>query len=232
MSGKPDVSKPSSASKSLGRRRAKSSKAVSRKAMAKPAKAHSHAARKAKALAHENSLESESGDQEQALEQWIELFPHGISIGSTVGRPVLILKDKSGTEILPVWMHTLDAGVALAELSHSAVGTPHAVTRRLLESLGLKLESCSFIDLVGHHQFVNLTLRGEDQVKTFRVRADEAMSFCLQGQARFFGTRSFMARCRSLDVDLSKLEQNLVHGQLPQLTAEIEISSKKHPYVM
>ena len=166
------------------------------------------------------------------LGQWVEVFPHGISVGSALGRPVLILKDKQGVDVLPVWIQPLDAGVALAELSHSANATPHAVTRRLLEALELKLESCAFVELIGHHQFVNLTFRGGGQTKTLRVRADEAMSFCLQGEARFYSTRSFMARCRSLDADLSKLEQNLVHGQLPQLTAEIEISSKKQPYVM
>lgn len=212
MSGKADVNKsPAPSKKAIGRRRVKSVKA--------PKAA-------AETPVVEKPVENES------LEQWVELFPHGISISSSLGRPVLILKDKAGAEVLPVWMQPLDAGVAIAELSHSAGATPHMVTRRLLEALNLKLESCTFVELIGHHQFVNLTLRGEDQVTTLRVRADEAMSFCLQGHARFFSTRALMARCRSLDVDLSKLEQNLVHGQLPQLTAEMEISSKKHPYVM
>ena len=171
-------------------------------------------------------------DDAHSFATWVELFPHGISVGSALGRPVLILKDQAGTEVLPVWMQPLDAGVALAELSHSSSATPHAVTRRLLETLGLKVESCAFVDLIGHHQFVNLTLRGENQVKTLRARADEAMSFCLQARARFFCAKTLMARCRSIDADLSKLEQNLVHGQIPQLTAEIEISSKKQPYMM
>lgn len=216
--------------------------------------------------------------------EWVELFPHGISVGSALGRPVLILKDKAGAEVMPVWMQPLDAGVALAELSHSAGSTPHNVTRRLLETLGWKIEMCTFTELVGHHQFVNITLSStqaglasaapalfasatecapesapesapvsgagsethpelksrknaqlknpQAETRSLRVRADEAMSFCLQGGVRFFSTKSLMARCRSLDADLSKLEENLVHGHLPQLTAEMEISSKKHPYVM
>jgi uncharacterized protein len=168
--------------------------------------------------------------------EWIELFPHGISVSTEMGRPVLVLKDKSGLNVLPVWIQPLDAGVALAELSQGSGSTPHAVARHLMSVLGLKLESCVFTDLVGHHQYVQLTFRsagrGEAQMQTLRVRADEAMSFCLQARARFYSTPPFMARCRALDEDLSKFEQNLVHGQLPGLQAEMEISSKKHPYVM
>jgi bifunctional DNase/RNase len=169
--------------------------------------------------------------------EWIELFPHGISVSTEMGRPVLVLKDKSGLNVLPVWIQPLDAGVALAELSQGSGSTPHAVARHLMSTLGLKLESCVFTDLVGHHQYVQLTFRSESdgpeaQTQTLRVRADESMSFCLQARARFYSTPPFMARCRSVDEDLSKFEQNLVHGQLPGLQAEMEISSKKHPYVM
>jgi hypothetical protein len=170
-------------------------------------------------------------------QEWVELFPHGISVGSDIGRPVLVLKDKNGIEVLPVWMHPLDAGVALAELSNSSGVSPHAVTRRVLESLNVRLNSCTFVDLVGHHQFVQLGLEPLKKEigstpKTLRVRADEAMSFCLQARARFFSTRAYMLRCRSLDTDLSHLEQNLTSGQAPGLQSEMEISSKKHPYVM
>ncbi len=126
----------------------------------------------------------------------------------------------------------------MAELSHTTSATPHAVTRRLLEMMKVTVESCVFVDLIGHHQFVNLNLRstdvasGESELKTLRVRADEAMSFCLQARARFYSTRALMAKCRDLDTDLAKLEQNLSEGQLPTLQAEMELSSKKHPYVM
>ena len=169
----------------------------------------------------------------------IELFPHGISVTTPLGRPVLVLKDKASIEVLPVWMQPLDAGVALAELSHGSGATPHAVTRRLFEALDLKLESCTFVDVVGHHQFVDLvfnkaSIEGVQPVVTRleRVRADEAMSFCLQARAHFFSTRAFMARCRDLDVDISKLETNLSNGLLPELKSEMEMSSKKQPYVM
>jgi hypothetical protein len=169
--------------------------------------------------------------------QPIELFPSGISVSNVSNaRPVLILKDQTGTEVLPVWMNALDAGIALAELSQGSGATPHMVSRRLMESLQVKLESCTFSELVGHHQFVQLAFSGAKgnggALGAMRVRADEAMSFCIQSRAKFYSTRSFMARCRDLDADISRLEQNLENGVLPELQSEIENSTKKSPYVM
>lgn len=162
----------------------------------------------------------------------IEVFPSGISVSSELGRPVLILRDKSGVEVLPVWMNPLDAGVAMAELSHGAGTTPHSVARRVMEMMSLRLESCHFVELQGHHQFVELGFRGIDGMKSMRVRADAAMSFCIQAHARFYSTKEYMARCRDLDEDLTKFENNLARGELPGLQSELENSSKKHPYVM
>jgi hypothetical protein len=156
----------------------------------------------------------------------------------------LILKDQSGVEVLPVWLNALDAAVALSELSQGHTSSPHAATRHLLQALNLKIESCSFTELIGHHQYVHLGFAPVDSVRAdlekqsfacptpLRLRADEVMSLCLQAKARFFSTRSHMARCRDLDVELGSLEEGLASGQLSALRRDLEISSKKHPYMM
>jgi hypothetical protein len=187
----------------------------------------------AKALSRtkKTSVKKLNGTRDLSAEP-IEIFPQGISVSTALSRPVMVFKDKLEIEVLPVWMAPLDAGVALAELSHTSSTTPHAVTRRLMELMDIKLETCSFVEIVGHHQFVELKFNGAGGAKTLRVRADEAMSFCLQGRAKFYSTRDFMARCRSLDSDLQKFETNILEGAVPGLQAEMENSSKKHPYVM
>ena len=171
-----------------------------------------------------------------ANEKWVELFPGGIAVNSGVGRPLLILKDKSGNDVLPVWMNPVDAGVAVAELSENSGLSPHVVTRKVLEALNLACEACTFVDLVGHHQYVQLLFRpvGDSQAQpmVLRLRADEAMSFCLQAKARFFSTASYMTRCRTIQSELGHLEEGLSSGQLSALRSEMEISSKKNPYMM
>jgi hypothetical protein len=168
--------------------------------------------------------------------EWVELAPSGISIaasaGTTGSRPVLIFKDQTGLHVLPVWMNPLDAGVALSELTGGSGATPHVVARRMMEALKIQPEVCAFIDLVGHHQYVLLSFKGETSLGPLRVRADEAMSFCLQSKVKFYSTPAYMARCRDLDAEIETLESKLSKGALQGLVAEADFSSKKHPYMM
>ena len=171
------------------------------------------------------------------VQDFIELFPSGIAIASEMGRPILILKDKSGDNVMPVWMHPLDAGVALAGLQDSTGLSPHIASKKILSAVGLKVDTCTFVELVGHHQYVQVQLRpaGESPRETgvsFKVRADEVMSFCIQAGARFFSTKDMMTRCLRVNADMGTIEQGFAKGHLSALQNEMEISSKKFPYVM
>jgi hypothetical protein len=170
-------------------------------------------------------------------EEWVELFPSGIAVENSLGRPVLILKDQTGNEVLPVWISPIDAGIALADLSKTTGLTPHIVTGKVLEAIGLKAEKCSFVDLIGHHQFVQLSFRpiapnSKKRPLVIRLRADEAMSYCMASRARFFSTKAHMTRCRALDAELNQLGSGLADGTFQNLQSGLENDSKKHPYMM
>ena len=164
--------------------------------------------------------------------EWLELLPQGIAISSELSRPALLLKTKDEKETLPVWLSPLDAGVALAELSQGIGVSPHSVTKKLMKELGLRVVECRINELVGHHQYAELIFQGHPTIKTLRVRADEAMSFTLQGGARFLSTRGFMAQCRDIQSGIDDFESGLKSGELKGFQVRPEMSSKKFPYMM
>ena len=168
----------------------------------------------------------------EAAAEWVELYPQGISVTSTVGRPVLVMKDQRGVEVLPVWMNPLDAGIAIAELTTSSGATPHMVSRRMMEALKIRAVRCSFVELLGHHQYVIVEFEGSMELKAIRVRADEAMSFCVQARVKFQATRAFMRMCRDVDADMERLENGNSSTNASSANYQSENSSKKHPYVI
>lgn len=174
-------------------------------------------------------------------EDLVLLHPQGISAASAIGRPVLVLKDKDSGDVLPIWMQAQDANLAMGELSERSVSTSHSTASRVIKMLGGEVRRCIFRELIGHHQFADLVIANSEfnrsgvkinRIRTLRIRADEAMSFCLQIGTDFFATREFMARSREIDMDLAKLEYNLGEGLLPELKEELENSSRNHPYMM
>jgi bifunctional DNase/RNase len=152
-----------------------------------------------------------------------EFFVHGITLGSSRRRPVLILKDSDEQATLPIWLNPIDASYALADFAHQAYAA-HAVTLQLLERFALKLERCLFIEVRGHHQYVRLEFSGNPQVTQMELRADEAMSLCLAMGARYFASPDFVSRCREVEAEMAAVEEGI--------RLRPEIGSKNHPYVM
>ena len=137
-------------------------------------------------------------------DDWIELFPYGVSLSFDEARPFLILKDDSESEVLPVWMSALDAGMAVAESDVTSTHQDaHKLSALILKKFELQVKDCRFIDIQGHHQFVEISVQGPDSLEKITVRADEAMSYCLSAKARFFAKRSLMLASRRLNERLS-----------------------------
>ncbi len=168
--------------------------------------------------------------------EWLTLIPSGVMVMPGTARPVFLLKHESSGETLPVWMHPLDASVALQELGQGGLGSPHAVTRQILTRLGITHGRCYFVDRVGHHQYVLLHLTTEAGLELpggpMRIRADEVISFCLAMKVHFFSTKEFIAQCRVLNQELEKLQEGLLTGTAGEAFPDLEIDSKKTGYMM
>ena len=103
-------------------------------------------------------------------EGWIELFPYGVIFDSegfaSPQRPVMFFKNREETQVLPVWVSPLDIGIAFAQQEQPAMmSSPHHLSWRILNSLGLKLERCIFVEVKGHHQYVELHFSGSNELK-------------------------------------------------------------------
>ncbi len=155
----------------------------------------------------------------------VKLIPYGIQISSDGSRPMMLLKDEKGELTLPVILNPLEAGVTLTQSNKSIVPvTPHKVTEILMEGLSLSFESCLFIELKGSQQYVRLNIKGHPDLKYIKVRADEAMSFCLHFKIPFYASRPYIAQSRILiSEDQTKTQQALANS---------EVLSKQHKYMM
>jgi len=155
----------------------------------------------------------------------IKLVPFGIQISPDGSRPILLLKDEKGELTLPVALNPLEAGVTLTQSNKSiAPVTPHKVTQVLMQGLNLNFESCLFIEIKGAHQYVRLNINGHPDLKFIKVRADEAMSFCLHFNIPMFASRAYIAKSRVLSSEMQHQAQNQISGP--------ELMNKNHKYIM
>lgn len=145
-----------------------------------------------------------------AKKDLIKLIPVGISLNLDPSRPVLLLKDEKGQHVLPVAVNPLEAGIALGQNSKSleaAQATPHKLMQLLLESLSIKIQRCVFVEIRGQYQYVRVYFEGHPSHGSLKVRADEAMSLCLQLNVPLFATAKLMEKSKIMSAEIQELSQ-------------------------
>lgn len=169
-----------------------------------------------------------AGDPDEEVfhqDDLIELLPFGLSVSDESQRPFLLFKDPTGQFTLPVALNPLEAGVALTQSSHSvAPATPHRFTQMLLEALGLEIKQAVFVQIKGAHQYLRVYLSGHPGISSLKLRADEAMSLCLQLGVPLYATREFIRR--------SKVMAAEIEGLGGKMKARPELFVKNHRFLM
>src|SRR4051812_34282188 len=148
-----------------------------------------------------------------------EVWVKGIVLGPGHSRPVLIMKGEQDDDIFPVWLSNLEFdSVEQSNMGVLKSSYFHSTSVKVLKDLGLKIGQCVFVEIVGHHQYVDLKIinEGGDTVQTVRAIAEECISFCLASGSRFFVTPDIMDRSRMMNSEI--------------LAANFEVPN--HPYVM
>jgi uncharacterized protein len=140
----------------------------------------------------------------------VELEPYGVTAGADHSRPVMLFKEIGGEEMLPVWLNPIDASIAVSQHQVASPGlSPHELSLKVIENLGVTLASCVFTEIRGHHQFVELKFEGSRRLKSLSARADQAISFCLQAKTRFFCTRAYIQDSKVLTADMATAQNEL-----------------------
>lgn len=134
----------------------------------------------------------------------IQLLPFGLNVDGS--RPFLLLHDKTHEHTLPVAINPLEAGVTLSQANRSiAPVTTHKFTKELLQSLGIQIRQCVFVEIKGAHQYVRLYMSGHPQMSSLKIRADEAMSLCLYLEVPLLASKAFIAKSKVLNAEITSM---------------------------
>ena len=147
---------------------------------------------------------------------WLELEPWGISVGHEEPRPSLLFKVIGSEQVIPIFVSSSEAAVVLSR-NQPQQSSPHGASLMTFSHLGFTLTECRFVELQGHHVFVELTLMPKKKGRrkqVIRARVDQALSLCLEADTKFLCQESLLRKLRDLKMDAEILDGNLL-GQMP-----------------
>ena len=141
-----------------------------------------------------------NGTNVETMGDLIEMFVSGIVMAQSQVRSVLLLEDRKGKKVLPVWLAVGEDAIVRDQISGKIEASiSHKAGQKILGLCGVQIKNCIFTDLTGNRQNVYLSFVRNGVVEGMQMRADEVMSFCIAHGARFWCSLSFIKQCREIN---------------------------------
>lgn len=169
-----------------------------------------------KLLGGEISFNDTSEEEMFHQDDLILLLPYGISVAADLKNTFFFLKDKSLSKTLPVLVNPVEASLILAQLNTAPdvqLAQPNRVLAALLQTLGVALLQCVFVQTKGNRQLVRLYFSGHPTTSSIKIYADQAMSVCMSLRVPIYATSSFINQSKVVQVQMEGLTKNLIENQ-------------------
>jgi len=141
---------------------------------------------------------------------FIEMKVAGITLDPMTKMPIVILKDSSGENALPIWIGIAEASAIATQLEKIDLARPmtHDLLRNILNELDVRLERVEVTDLRDNTYFAILHLKVDGETVPVDSRPSDAIALALRTESPIFVHEEVLNKSRQIDT--KKAEEGMV----------------------
>jgi len=115
----------------------------------------------------------------------VELTISGLGIDGSNNSPVVLLKEKNGERVMPIWIGPSEASAIAMEIAGVKFKRPltHDLFKQCLLELGVTMEKVFINELKDNTYFARLFLKSGDQVIELDARPSDSIALALRMKA-------------------------------------------------
>jgi len=149
----------------------------------------------------------------------IEMTIKGLMVDPITNTPIVILKDKEGDRVLPIWVGVFEANAIALQIENIATPRPmtHDLLRNVINDLDGRVDRIVVSDLKDNTFFalIHLTVRGEGVA--IDARPSDAIALALRTRAPILVEESVIDNAKTVDFGSERLDNDKVQKWLESL---------------
>jgi bifunctional DNase/RNase len=153
----------------------------------------------------------------------VEMKIKGLMIDPVSDMPIVILKNQSGDQVLPIWVGIFEANAIAVQLENAPPPRPmtHDLLRNVIESLSATVERVVITDLKDNTFFARIQLNQTAGSLDVDARPSDAMALALRTDSPIFVEEDVLTKSTSADSDdPSATEAERLRRWLEEVDAE------------
>ena len=149
----------------------------------------------------------------------IEMTIKGLMVDPVTNMPIVILKDKDGDRVLPIWVGIFEANAIALQIENVATPRPmtHDLLRNVIQDLKASVQKIVVCDLQDStfYALIYLTLNGE--IVAIDARPSDAIALALRTRAPIFVEDTVIDHAKTVDFSTEKADADRLHKWLESL---------------
>ena len=149
----------------------------------------------------------------------IEMTIKGLMVDPITNMPIVILKDKDGERVLPIWVGIFEANAIALQVENIATPRPmtHDLLRNIITDLDGEVDRVVVSDLKDSTFFANIYLRVKGERVVVDARPSDAIALALRTRAPILVEETVIDNAKTVDFASAAADSDRLHQWLESL---------------
>jgi len=151
-----------------------------------------------------------------------EMVIKGLMVDPVTNMPIVILRDKDGERVLPIWVGVFEANAIALQIENIATPRPmtHDLLRNVIRDLNASVEKIVVSDLRETTFYALIYLRVGPELVAVDARPSDALALALRTQAPIFVEEHVIDSARTVDLSPEPANSDRLQKWLESLDPE------------
>jgi uncharacterized protein len=152
----------------------------------------------------------------------VEMTIKGLMVDPITNMPIIILRDKDGQKVLPIWVGIFEANAIALQIENVATPRPmtHDLLKNVIADLKAEVEKIVVCDLKENTFYAMIHILVNGHTVVVDSRPSDAIALALRAKAPIFVEESVIENARSLDITTEKADSDRLQKWLESLDPE------------
>jgi bifunctional DNase/RNase len=151
----------------------------------------------------------------------IEMTIKGLMVDPITNTPIVILRDKEGQKVLPIWVGIFEANAIALQIENISTPRPmtHDLLRNVIHDLKAEVKKIVVCDLQENtfYALIYLALGGNGDTVAIDARPSDAIALALRTRAPIFVEETVIDHAKTVDFTTEKADADRLHKWLESL---------------
>ena len=149
----------------------------------------------------------------------IEMNIKGLMVDPVTNMPIVILRDKDGQKVLPIWVGIFEANAIALQIENISTPRPmtHDLLRNVIQDLKASVQKVVVCDLQDNTFYALIYLGLHGDTLAIDARPSDAIALALRTRAPIFVEDTVIDHAKTVDFSTEKADADRLHKWLESL---------------